>query len=65
MSPRPHRNTMQDRPEIRVWLAPEMHGHLRRESDYRGVSLSDYVRQLVVRDMEHQGPTRRRPIPQP
>jgi len=37
--------------------------HLDRQADYQGCSRAAYLRSLIVRDMERQGPARSNPAP--
>jgi hypothetical protein len=42
---------------ITIELSTEHVAHLDRESTYLGCSRAAYLRQLIVRDVERQGPT--------
>lgn len=50
--------TAEGRRCITVELAAEMVQHCDDQADYLGCSRAAYLRQLIVRDMERQGPPR-------
>lgn len=50
--------TPEGRRSITLELSSDLVDHLDREAEYLGCSRAAYLRQLIVRDTERQGPAR-------